>query len=1847
MLFEKLLAVQTTFANKQLYMWGDNSQGELGNGTVVSASSPQHLGTNPWSQASAGGSFTLAIKSDKTLWAWGNNTYGQLGTSQNTYIGTASSPVAVTTSTSWFLVSTTSNSTTTLAIKSDGTLWGWGYNLYGQVGNLSTATVSSPVLVSGPAGASWTTVTSGALHALGITTIGQLYAWGYNAAGALGNLSVAAASSPVLVSGPAGASWTSISAGSNFSHGITTTGQLYGWGLNTSGQAGIATIVSVSSPILVSGPAATSWSAVSDGQLHALGLTTTGLLYAWGSNSSGQLGNNSATTVSSPVLVSGPIGASWAIISSGSVFSMAITTAGVLYGWGQNTIGQLGNNSTATAVSSPVLVSGPAGASWTTVSAGASFVLALTTTDRLYSWGDNSTGELGINSSSVTTVSSPVLVSGPAGVSWSVIRTGSGFALSLTTSGALYGWGDNTYYESVPGPYAITSPIQIGVSSWSTIGAGASHSIGITVAGVLYAWGNNGSGQLGNNSTVNTSSPVLVANPPSIVSWLQVAADNSSSHTMAIKSDGTLWAWGLNSAGQLGTNSTTNVSSPVLVSGPVGASWTAVGVGASHTVAVKSDGTLWAWGLNSAGQLGTNSTTAVSSPVLVSGPAGASWTSVGIGGSHSLAITSAGGLYAWGLGTSGQIGNDKIASVSSPVVILQTSPLLWLRASANNSGNHTVAIRSDGTLWAWGLNSSGQLGTNSTVTTSSPILVSGPAGASWSVVAAGGAHSLAITTTGVLYGWGLNTSGQVGIGSLTTVSSPVLVSGPVNASWSAITAGASHSLAIAATGLLYGWGQNTSGQVGTSSITTVSSPVLVSGPAGTSWSAIAAGASYTLGITAAGILYGWGQNTSGQVGINSVVTVSSPVLVSGPAGTSWAVIAAGAAHSLAITTAGRLYGWGLNTSGQVGIGSLTTVSSPVLVSGPAATSWTSVAAGGAHSLAITTTGILYGWGLNSSGQVGNNTVLSTNSPVLVSGPTGASWSAIAAGSSFSIGIVNTELLYGWGLGTSGQTGINTLGSVAVPTTVYGPVNASWSVASGGGFHSLAISTAGVLYGWGLNTSGQVGVASLTSRSVPALVSGPAGASWSAVTAGGYHSLAITTTGVLYGWGDNSTGELGINSSSVTTVSSPVLVSGPAGASWSAIAAGASHSLGITSAGRLYGWGQNTSGQAGINSLSANILSPVLVSGPPGASWSAISAGSSYSLGITNTELLYGWGQNTSGQVGINSLTTVSSPVLVYTPAAQSWLKISAGGAHTLGITGQNLITAWGLNSAGQLGINNTTSQSVPVAVLGPAQTSWSVIAAGGSHSLAITSAGRLYGWGQNTSGQVGITNVVNTFSPVLVSGPGTTSWSSVAAGGSHSLAITTTGVLYGWGQNTSGQVGNFTSLNSISSPVTVSTPGAAFPWLQVSTNNQGQHTLAIKSDGTLWGWGLNTSGQLGTNSTTNVSSPVLVSGPVGASWLAVSAGSLHSLGITTTGLLYGWGQNTSGQVGISSLVAKSSPVLVSGPAGTSWIQVSAGQLHSLAVTTNGILYAWGFNLYGQVGNNSSATVSSPVLVSGPAGASWSAVAAGGYHSLAITTTGVLYGWGLNSAGQLGTSSTTTVSSAVLVSGPAGASWTAIAAGASHSLGITSAGRLYGWGSNTSGQAGINSLSANILSPVLVSGPPGASWTAVAGGAYFSLGITTTGAAYGWGLNTSGQLGNASLTSVSSPVAVSGTTSWTAVTAGISDSLGIAASGATISGWGGNATGQLGINSLSGTTVPVPVLVGVPVSWSAVAAGSSHSLGVTTAGVLYGWGLNSSGQAGIGGAQFVSSPVLVSGPPATSWSEIAAGPAAIHTAGITT
>jgi len=721
-------------------------------------------------------------------------------------------------------------------------------------------------------------------------------------------------------------------------------------------------------------------------------------------------------------------------------------------------------------------------------------------------------------------------------------------------------------------------------------------------------------------------------------------------------------------------------------------------------------------------------------------------------------------------------------------------------------------------------------------------------------------------------------------------------------------------------------------------------------------------------------LYAWGNNTTGILGNNTTTSTSSPVLVTN-ASVSWSKVELASNFAVALRTDGSLWSWGYNANGELGQGTQTTYrASPLNVTGN--TTWAQISAGGAFLLAIKSDGTLWSWGNNIYGQLGDRSQVSKSSPVLVSGPTGASWAAIAAGASHALGITTTGKIYGWGYNFNGQVGNNSTSNVSSPVLVAGAGSvSSWSAVAAGLLHSLAITTDGRLYAWGTNSSNQLGDTTATTRSSPVLVSGPATTSWATLGAGDNHSLAITTTGQLYAWGNNFNGQLGILLTN--NRAAPELVSGPAATSWSAIKGGAFHTLGITTTNQLYAWGGNSNGQLG-DLTTVDKSSPVLVSGPTSTSWSSLSTGSQHSLAIATTGRLYAWGRNNNGQLGDTTLTSVSSPILVSGPAATSWIAVSGlnSANGTWALTSNNLLWGWGSNGSEVLGIPAGTSSPQQLGT-----SSWTAVSARGGYSLAITTQGQLYAWGGNSSGQLGDLSTINKSSPVLVSGPANTSWSSIATGAGFALAITSTGQLYGWGSNVNGNVGNNSGTN-VSSPVLVSGP-ATTSWVTIGCGNE--HSLAISTLGELWAWGGNIYGQLGILSTATKSSPVLVSGPASTSWLLVSGGQEHSLAITTTGILYAWGRGTFGRLGDNTTASKSSPILVSGPASTSWTAIKAGIDFSLALTLTGSLYAWGYNAGGQLGDSTTVSKSSPILIPSQAGLSWTAISAGYSASAAITT----------------------------------------------------------------------------------------------------------------------------------------------------------------------------------------------------------------------------------------------------------------------
>ena len=361
---------------------------------------------------------------------------------------------------------------------------------------------------------------------------------------------------------------------------------------------------------------------------------------------------------------------------------------------------------------------------------------------------------------------------------------------------------------------------------------------GLVVTPELWVWGRNEFGQLGINlGNVNRVTPVTTS--AGGTTWKQVSG--GTQYTAAIKTDGTLWTWGRNSYGQLGDNTTTNRSTPVTTFAG-GTDWKQVSCGNQHIAAIKTDGSLWTWGRSVDGRIGTNDITPNRLTPVTTFAGGTNWKQVSCSISHTAALKTDGSLWSWGFGNEGQLGNNVFASRSTPVTTF-SGGTNWKQVSAGSG--FTASVKTDGTLWVWGLQNEGRLGTNNSTTINVPVTTFA-GGNNWKSVSAGSGGTTAIKTDGSLWTWGYNNNGQLGINNLISKSTPVTTFAGGN-NWKSVTTGLFHVGAIKTDGSLWLWGSGGQGVLGTNDEITRSTPVTTFA-GGNNWKQVAFGGDHTVAI---------------------------------------------------------------------------------------------------------------------------------------------------------------------------------------------------------------------------------------------------------------------------------------------------------------------------------------------------------------------------------------------------------------------------------------------------------------------------------------------------------------------------------------------------------------------------------------------------------------------------------------------------------------------------------------------------------------------------------------------------------------------------------------------------------------------------------------------------------------------------------------------------------------------------------------------------------------------------------------------------------------------------------------
>ncbi|MGQ7885881.1 RCC1 domain-containing protein [Paenibacillus sp. WC2504] len=714
----------------------------------------------------------------------------------------------------------------TVVLKKDGTVWTWGNNLRGKLGGgLSNRNQATPI--SGLSGI--TAIAVGSAHSLALKSDGTVWSWGENTFGQLGDGSTIDRSAPVQVANLTHV--TAISAGNFHSVAIKDDGTAWSWGDNTYGQLGDGTNTTQNKPVQVIGNIA-SVKAIASGAYHTLALDQDGVVWAWGDNFFGELGYGfDQNRLSTPIMATS---ANWHItqIAAGFDYSLALKDDGTVLTWGlidsdPSTMYSAITTNTQDAHKFPVLITGLDHV--TQIMAGSSHAVALKDDGSVYTWGNNTSGQLGVGT-------------GFDGKTWSQsfpnhvndlpetasLGVGSNDTFAIDKEGKLWAWGNNSYSQL--GDNTLNNqvaPVQTKVNEWlsppvlkpgeGTVIIKAPKNQPLTASesntfiiknNQLYGWGSNTFGQLGDGT--HTS-----AIAPKALSLDGIAAiEGGDTHMVVVKQDETLWTWGQNFFGQLGDGTTTPSTVPVQVRGLNGV--VAATAGSNHTLALLNNGSVWSFGDNTYGQLGHDTTAASNQIIQLS-----NIVAIASGANFNLALENTGKIWAWGDNTSGQLGDGTLASRQQPAQIYDLAGVIAISAGKN----FALALKDDGTVWAWGYNAFGQLGNGTIVNQSKPVQVTTLP--SMKSIHAGSYHSLAIANDGSVWAWGQNLFGQIGDGTKSNQNKPVQIKEIAKADDAA--AGGTHSVVKGTDGTIWTWGGNYTGQLGSNSLANRNQPAVVTG----------------------------------------------------------------------------------------------------------------------------------------------------------------------------------------------------------------------------------------------------------------------------------------------------------------------------------------------------------------------------------------------------------------------------------------------------------------------------------------------------------------------------------------------------------------------------------------------------------------------------------------------------------------------------------------------------------------------------------------------------------------------------------------------------------------------------------------------------------------------------------------------------------------------------------------------------------------------------------------------------------------------------------------------------------
>jgi alpha-tubulin suppressor-like RCC1 family protein len=1813
--------------------WGNNAQGQLGDGTNIDSVTPTDVAafSQGVARVAAGDYHTCVLTTTGSVRCWATDVAGVTAGVAAIDGGGVHDCLL----------------TTTGGVKC------WGSNGNGQLGDGTFTQRPTPVdvlgLTSGIRG-----LAAGFAHTCSVTTAGAVKCWGYNNTGQVGDGTQMDQLSPASVSGLA-SGVASVDAGGNHTCALTAGGGVKCWGWNVSGQLGDGTNSVRLTPVNVLGlsqaaqtitftpPAsltigvATPLSATASsgltvtfdtwtpGSCSVAGNVVTALageICGIRASQAGGGGNAPAPQQLRLIAVLGPP----AIVSpsSASITSTTAMLGGHVTSTGGFAISARGVVYAPTATNANPEIGGSGVQQ--VPSAGSVGVFAESVTGLSFStnysfkaYATNSAGTVYTDVATFSTTAVPTQIAMNAGDGQSATA---GTAVPVPPS-VIVRDASNNPVSGVTVQFAVTSGGGVVADATQVTNAAGIAAVGSWTLG----------GALG-TQTLSAAAAGLIGSPISFTATALVKTvtqiEAGERHSCALTESGGVQCWGRNEFGQLGDGTTSPRNQPVDVFG-LTSGIAQISAGAGHTCALTVTGGVKCWGLNNSGQLGDGTAAPRVAPVDVVGLA-SGVAAIAAGGSHTCALTTAGGVKCWGFNGNGAVGDGTQVNRSTPV---DTQGLLTGVSRMNAGGGHTCAVTTAGGVKCWGYNFGGALGDGTTTARVSPVDVSG---LSSGVVdlSLGTSHTCALTTPGGLKCWGRNDTGGLGDGSATNRLTPVDVSG-LAAGVADVTAGGIHTCAVMNSGGAKCWGWNQHGQVGDGATTNRLSPVDVTGLS-SGVAALTAGSRHTCALATGGAVKCWGDSEDGQLGdgtnsahgtpgnVIGFTQAAQPISFVPPTALTVGVAAtlnatAGSGLTVAFDT------WTPDTCTVTG-NSVTATATALcgirasdpgdLSNPPAAQELRLVSSGGAPSVISPTSVSVIATTATLGGTVVSDGGLPVTGRGVVYAPTATNADPRIGGT----GVVQAS--------AGGTTGSFTLGVSGLTQLTAHSFRAYVTYSGGEGYTPVA----------GFTTQGiptQIAVNAGDNQSVPIGTAVPIKPSVIVRDMAGNPVSGVSVTFAIGGGGGSLTGASQVtNAQGVATVGSWTLGSTPGtnnntltatstGLSGSPIAFLATARAIPTQMAILAGNNQTSTTGAFTPIAPAVIVRDVVNLPVEGVSVTfAVTSGGGTVVGAVQTTNAQGvatvGGWVLGPNVGLNNNTLsatapgLSGSPLSFTASTQApdpepaATLVGAGDHFSCAVTTSGGVKCWGSNQYGKLGDGTNVHRSRPTDVLGLTAGA-ARVAVGLDHACALTNGGAVKCWGRNSAGQLGDGTTVSRNSPVSVLGLGS-GVISIAAGGEQTCALMTAGGVKCWGVNTNGQVGdNTTTMRT--SPVDVT--GLASGVVAVSAG--GSHTCALVSGGTMKCWGANTQGQLGDGSTAQSLTPVAVTGVTNAA--EISAGGQHTCARTAAGGLACWGWNSSGQLGDGTTTSRNTPGGIIGFTGIA-AGISAGQEQTCATTAGGLIRCWGRNDQGQLGDGTTVQRPLPVDVLGLTGAATS-VSAGSLHTCAVNGIGGAQCWGYNDYGQLGREYSGDRTRAMDVVGLT-SGFKAVDGGLYHTCAQGTGGALKCWGNNLDGQVG-NGTQTPQYSPVASvrdshQGPPSA-------GGYHTCSVHPFEGTRCWGYNGLGGLGDGTTVTRPYGVVVAGVfTDLTSVTSGLFHSCGLT-SGGGVKCWGNNGNGQLGDGSTS-TRLLADWVVGLTSGVTSIAAGDFHTCAVTTGGGVKCWGSNNNGKLGDGTTTQRTTPVDVTG-----------------------